>query len=176
MFEIERKWLLNHMPEDIENRFTIIDHYNVEQFYISTDPNFRVCKIIKPDETICFINYKSKGKIKREEYVVYISESTYESFKLNDIGNKKPITKDFYRLIFNDKYELEVNNIDNGSFYYCEIEFFTEKEAIEFDSAEIEKFLGQDVRDVTFLDYFKMKNYWDITRNKNKTFTCDLIS
>ena len=58
--EIERKYLISHIPFDIAG----YPFHQIEQAYLSTAP---VVRVRQEDDTY-YLTYKSKGLMEREEY------------------------------------------------------------------------------------------------------------
>ena len=154
--EIERKWILNEIPSN----FDILLEADVEQLYISMEPEVRIRKRIeKGKNPICFMDVKGMGDLSRKEISTIISEEEFEEIK--NIIAKPPITKKYYKLNIGEKKYLEVSVVDQGTeneFIYAELEFDSEKEAKEFVPPV------KVTKEVTFDPKYKMKNYWKRTR------------
>lgn len=149
--EIERKWILKRVPTE----FKLVRNSQVEQFYVSTNPEVRLR--YNPASSEPFrITVKGEGTLSREEIETEISEDFYNQLK--DFVNKPPIKKDYS--IFNcGGYPLAVSIVDNGAFIYAEIEFETEEQARSYQLPI------DDAVEVTEKSEYKMKNYWLKTRN-----------
>ena len=67
--EIERKFLLKTIPDDLYTR----PCHHIEQGYLCTDP---VVRIRKADDNY-YLTYKGKGKMAREEHNLPLNEASY---------------------------------------------------------------------------------------------------
>lgn len=67
--EIERKFLINELPADLE----IYSFHLIEQAYLNTDP---VVRIRRQDEEY-YLTYKGKGLLAREEYNLPLNKESY---------------------------------------------------------------------------------------------------
>ena len=67
--EIERKFLIDRLPEDL-TRYTC---HNIQQAYLCTDPVIRIRR--QDDDYI--LTYKSKGFLAREEYNLPLNQESY---------------------------------------------------------------------------------------------------
>ena len=68
-FEIERKWLVRELPDDIES----FPHKEYVQGYLCTEPTVRVRR--EGDEYV--LTYKGAGLLKREEYNLPITKEAF---------------------------------------------------------------------------------------------------
>ncbi len=121
--EIERKFLINTLPDNIES----YPFHLIEQAYLCTEP---VIRVRKEDDTY-YMTYKSKGFMVREEYNLPLTHAAYESLKAKADGNiisKKRI------LIPYDIYTIELDIFDTpfAPLILAEVEFSTEEEANSF--------------------------------------------
>jgi len=71
--EIERKFLIEQLPQNLEQHPTI----QMEQGYLSTEPVIRIRK--ENDEYV--LTYKSKGFLVREEHNLPLTKESYEHLK-----------------------------------------------------------------------------------------------
>lgn len=153
--EIERKWLLERVPTD----FPVIQQAIIEQNYISIDPEVRIRKKqISGICTTCYLDLKSSGQLKRKEISVPISEEKYK--EISRMIMMKPIIKNWSLIQVNDE-QLEISIVDpgtNNQFIYAEVEFDSEEDANNFVMPI------KTVKEVTYDDTYKMKNYWKRTR------------
>lgn len=77
--EIERKFTLKHVPENLEKyRFRLI-----EQAYLCTDPVVRV----RREDDEFYLTYKGSGMMARQEYNFPISEEAYMHLRSKADGN-----------------------------------------------------------------------------------------
>lgn len=77
--EIERKYLIDHLPEDIER----YNFHLIEQGYLNTHP---VVRIRKSDEEY-YLTYKGGGMMAREEYNLPLNEEAYLHMREKIDGN-----------------------------------------------------------------------------------------
>jgi len=68
--EIERKFTVSALPEDLEQHTCLI----IEQAYLNTDPVLR----IRRQNNDYFLTYKGKGLLAREEYNLPLNKEAYE--------------------------------------------------------------------------------------------------
>ena len=71
--EIERKYLIHHIPENL----TVTETHHIEQGYLCTGPVVRIRK----DNEDYILTYKSKGLMVREEYNLPLTANAYEHLK-----------------------------------------------------------------------------------------------
>lgn len=131
--EIERKFLLKRLPDNLESypvRF-------LEQGYLCTEPVVRIRK----DNDKYELTYKSKGLMIREEVNLPLTQDAYEHLKTKADG--RIISKKRY-MIPCDPYtiELDVFAGDLAPLFLAEVEFPSEEEANAFISPE---WFGEDV-------------------------------
>lgn len=156
MLEIERKFLMDGFPEDLE----LVSEVYIEQGYVSFDPEVRIRKAVVRDsgEEEYYLTIKGDGDLIRREIETEISSLFYE--ETASFLGAKVVRKDYkkYRL---GEWELEVSRVDAGTeweFFYGEIEFPTEEDAKAF---ELPSYLGKEI---TYDENYKMKNFWKRTR------------
>ncbi len=77
--EIERKFTITSLPEDLECYPCLI----IEQAYLNTDP---VIRIRRQNEEY-FLTYKGKGLLAREEYNLPLNKEAYEHLLNKADGN-----------------------------------------------------------------------------------------
>ena len=133
-YEIERKFLIKNLPENLEN-FT---HYEIRQGYISTDPTIR----LRQQDDNYILTVKSAGLMKKEEYELDLTEDQFNRLWKKTEGNT--IEKTRYVVPLNNglKAELDVYKGFLSGFMNVEVEFPSTKEAILFD---IPNWFGQEV-------------------------------
>lgn len=156
MLEIERKFLMDGFPIGLE----IISEVDIEQGYISTEPEVRIRKAVnkKTGKEEFRMTIKGDGELTRTEIETNIDEGFY--YDVVDFMGVTLIQKDYKKYKLGEWY-LEVSCVDAGTpreFYYGDIEFPTEEDARAFEPP---KYLG---REITFSEDYKMKNYWKQTR------------
>ena len=151
-FEIERKFIIQEFPSDLE----LIREVDIWQGYISVEPEVRIHRA--KDRNTGAENFrltlKGEGTLSRTEIKTDIDEAFYQ--EALGLIKGEVIYKDYrsYRL---GDYVLEVCHVDPGKptqFFYAEIEFESEEEALAFEKPD---FLKEEVTDK---EEFKMKNYW----------------
>lgn len=132
MLEIERKFLVNEIPD-----LSKFKSFDIEQGYISYKPVIRIRK--KDNEY--FITKKSKGNLVREEIETNIDETTYNILKL--LVKNNFIKKTRYLIPYkNLDIELDKYHGNLEGLHIVEIEFKNEKEASEFKAP---KWVGKEV-------------------------------
>ena len=126
--EIERKWLAKHIPDNISQ----YQHTDIVQGYLCTSPVVRVRK----DGERCYLTYKGKGTVCREEYNLPLTLESYNKLigKCDGILIEKtryciPIDKGLTAEldIFHGIYEGRV---------YVEVEFESSEYADAFEPPE----------------------------------------
>lgn len=132
--EIERKYLVKKIPENIE-KYT---HKELEQGYLCTEPVVRVRR--EGEEYV--LTYKSKGLMVREEYNLPLNREAYEHLleKADGIVIKK--TRYVIPQPGGLKIELDIFHGEHEGLILAEVEFSSEKEANEYCPPE---WFGTDV-------------------------------
>ena len=132
--EIERKFLIHALPEDLEQYPCL----RIEQGYLCTDP---VVRIRKQDDT-CWLTYKGGGMMVREEFNLPLTLSAYEHLKSKIDGIL--ISKTRYLLPASGSLtiELDVFNAPYSGLWLAEVEFPDEASANSFCPPE---WFGEDV-------------------------------
>ncbi len=125
--EIERKFLIYHLPENIED----YPHHELAQGYISTSP---VIRIRKQDDSY-ILTIKSGGLIKREEFELNLSKEQFLSLSQKVDGTV--IEKTRYLIPCPDYDELTIElDVFHGAFsglIYAEVEFPNEESCQKFN-------------------------------------------
>lgn len=154
--EIERRFIVAQFPEG-----EVLRKAYVEQGYLCTaDIEARIRKTAHEYRTTYKLCFKSDGTLSRKEVEFEIEKERYE--ELIDLLDGEMIKKD-YRVYALGSKRLEVSYVDGGTaheYYYAEVEFETEEEALAFDSNEIPYL----IKEVTSEKSYNMKNYWKRTR------------
>ena len=126
--EIERKFLIHKLPENLEQ----YPFHIMEQGYLCTAP---VVRVRRSDEDF-YLTYKSKGLLAREEYNLPLTRESYEHLKAKADGNL--IHKKRY-LIPAPGYETEGLTIELDVFaapfaglFLAEVEFSCVEQAENF--------------------------------------------
>ena len=126
--EIERKFLVKHIPSDL-NKYKV---RNIEQGYLCYNPVVRVRK----DNDDYYLTYKSKGKLAREEYNLPLTKESYDMLINKSEGNI--ITKKRYEIPAKNNLTIELD-IFEGVFsgtVIAEVEFGSIEEANAYEMEE----------------------------------------
>ncbi len=137
--EIERKFLLDKLPEDLER----YPFHMIEQGYLSTNP---VVRVRRSDDEY-YLTYKGKGFLSREEYNLPLTKESYEHLVAKADGNV--ISKKRYLIPIEGTaltIELDVFDKPFAPLVLAEVEFETEEEALAFIPPE---WFGEDVTNET---------------------------
>ena len=131
--EIERKYLVKTLPENLESypcRF-------LEQGYLCTEPVVRV----RQDNDKYELTYKSKGLMIREEHNLPLTKESYEHLKTKADG--RIITKKRYMIPYEGHtIELDIFEGELDWLVLAEVEFSSEEDANLFIAPE---WFGEDV-------------------------------
>lgn len=134
--EIERKYLITALPPD----YSSYPFHQIQQAYLCTDPVVR----IRREDSDCYLTYKSKGLMVREEYNLPLNSQAYDHLLLKADGNI--ITKKRYLLPVPGREDLTIElDIFEGVFsglILAEVEFKTEEDARTFTAP---LWFGRDV-------------------------------
>ncbi|MCM1468294.1 MAG: CYTH domain-containing protein [Alistipes sp.] len=122
--EIERKFLVDHIPYDL-NGFHC---RQIEQAYLNTEPVVR----IRRDNDAYYLTYKSKGFLVREEYNLPLDKESY--LHLRPKADGIIITKKRYEIPYGDKYTIELDIFEgrHAGLVLAEVEFASTDEAENF--------------------------------------------
>lgn len=122
--EIERKYLINQLPENLE----ITETHMLEQGYLNTEPVVR----IRRDNDDYFLTYKSKGLMIREEYNLPLTKEAYGHLKEKIDG--RLITKTRLVVPYRDGLFIEVDTFhgDLAPLTLAEVEFPSRESAESF--------------------------------------------
>lgn len=132
--EIERKYLIHSLPDNLES----FPFHIIEQGYLNTRP---VVRVRRQDEEY-YLTYKGKGLLAREEYNLPLNKESYEHLIQKADGTI--ISKKRYCIPFQEKYtiELDVFEAPFAPLVLAEVEFPTIEEA---DSFSPPNWFGKDV-------------------------------
>ncbi len=122
--EIERKYLLERLPEHLEN----YSFHLIEQAYLCTAPVVRV----RREDNHYYLTYKGGGLLMREEYNLPLNSSSYEHLKAKADG--QIITKKRYLIPIDSSYTVELD-VFSGAYeglFLAEVEFPTKEAADQF--------------------------------------------
>lgn len=154
--EIERRFLVKGFPKQQPMKCA-----HVEQGYLSVgEIEVRIRRTVDEVATSYKLCFKSEGTLSREEVEFEIEKAQYEA--LLALLSGEMIEKD-YRVYALGDYQLEVCQVDAGTpraYYYAEVEFEDEQQALAFDSRCIPGLL----KEVTYDQSYNMKRYWQATR------------
>lgn len=103
--EIERKYLIDTLPEDYQD----YPCRHIEQAYLNTDPVIRIRKDNNKHE----LTYKSKGLMAREEYNLPLDEASYQHLLTKIDG--RLIRKKRYMIPLNDSLTIELDVFEDRS-------------------------------------------------------------
>ena len=132
--EIEKKYLLKKLPD-----FAACQFHKIEQAYLCTDP---VVRVRREDET-CYMTYKGRGMLVREEYNLPLNKEAYEHLKEKADGNVIGKTRYLVPLDENGLIaEVDVFDAPFAPLIMAEVEFESEEQANEFVAPE---WFGEDV-------------------------------
>ncbi|MCI8599755.1 MAG: CYTH domain-containing protein [Lachnospiraceae bacterium] len=122
--EIERKFLIKQLPEDLETYPSQI----LEQAYLCTEPVVRV----RQSDDEYTLTYKSKGLMSREEYNLPLTAESYTHLKKKADGNI--IKKRRYRIPWEGglTIELDIFSPPFQGLILGEVEFISEEQAKAF--------------------------------------------
>lgn len=122
--EIERKFLIKKLPENLEK----YPFHLIEQGYLCTAP---VVRIRRQDDNY-YLTYKSKGMMVREEYNLPLTEEAYAHLREKVDGNI--ITKKRYLIPLEGDLTIELDIFDGplAPLKLAEVEFSSEEEANAF--------------------------------------------
>jgi len=123
--EIERKYLITHPPRDYESFPSRL----IEQAYLCTEPVVR----IRREDGSCYLTYKSKGLLVREEYNLPLTPEAYGHLLPKADGIV--LTKRRYLIPLENTgltIELDVFSGKYQGLMLAEVEFKTKEEAESF--------------------------------------------
>lgn len=132
--EIERKYLIHTLPENIEQ----YPCRHLEQGYLNTSPVVRIRK----DDHKYELTYKSSGLLARQEYNLPLDAASYEHLKSKVDGHL--ISKKRYLIPLNTELTIELDVFEGylAPLVLAEVEFPTEAMAMSFVPP---KWFGKDV-------------------------------
>lgn len=162
--EIERKWMVNHWPDE-STGLPLLEEQYMRQGYISVHPTVRIREEAVTGRPVEYILcFKSSGTLSRKEIEFPISKEQFA--QLEDLIGIPliPKTRRVYRLP--DGLHLEVNLVDEGmptEFMYAEIEYESEEQANAWtpSSPWLDEYLQDDVTEDPAQT---MGAFWERTR------------
>ena len=122
--EIERKYLIHKLPEDLET----YPCRKIQQAYLCTTP---VVRIRRQDQDY-YLTYKGGGLMVREEYNLPLNKDAYQHLLKKADGIV--LSKTRYLLPLTDTLTIELDVFDSPyqGLWLAEVEFPTEEEANAF--------------------------------------------
>lgn len=159
--EIERKWMVTGWPQGLP----LAEDYQMDQGYISVRPTVRIRReALAGGPTALVLCFKGEGTLSREEIETEIDADLFA--RLERLIGKPLIRKQRRGYRLPDGLMLEVNCVDSGlptAFWYAEVEFSTEAQALAWDPAAVG--LGAYLADeCTGKPGASMGEYWLQTR------------
>lgn len=131
--EIERKWVVTGWPEGL----TQTSDYQMDQGYVSVRPTVRIRReALQGGRTALVLCFKGAGTLSREEIETEIDAELFA--KLEHLIGKPLIRKERRGYRLPGGLTLEVNCVDPDlptAFWYAEVEFETEVQALAWDPA-----------------------------------------
>lgn len=160
--EIERKWIVPGWPKDLK--------YTVQSFretsYISVNPPVRIMDLgneyLGRRYVLTFKNRQTA--MSSDELHITIDGEQFEVIK-RTVG-LNPINREFRVYMLDNGVEIQVKHVDAGTpneFFYAEIEFNTEADAMTFNEQELANQFSW-VTEVTGVPEYRMEHYWERTR------------
>ena len=122
--EIERKYLINSLPDNLN----IVETRVIEQGYLCTEPVVR----IRRDNEEYILTYKSKGLMIREEHNLPLTRESYEHLKEKVDGRLISKTRQVIPLENGLLIELDIFHGDLAPLMLAEVEFPDEETANAF--------------------------------------------
>ena len=132
--EIERKYLISHIPFDIAG----YPFHQIEQAYLSTAP---VVRVRQEDDTY-YLTYKSKGLMVREEYNLPLTQEAYLHLREKIDGILISKTRYCIPLEGGLMAELDVFHGAHKGLMLVEVEFSSQEEAEKFTAPD---WFGEEV-------------------------------
>ena len=122
--EIERKFLISHLPDDLDD----YPYHLIEQAYLCTSPVVR----IRRQDNDYILTYKGSGMMSREEYNLPLTPEAYQHLLAKADGTI--LTKKRYLIPLNEKLtaELDVFEQELSGLLLVEVEFDTVEDANSF--------------------------------------------
>ncbi|HIZ62018.1 MAG TPA: hypothetical protein H9724_04520 [Candidatus Gemmiger avistercoris] len=168
--EIERKWWVQGWPCGLQE----CERYQMDQGYISVRPTVRIRReALAGGPTALVLCFKGAGTLSREEIETGIDAELFA--RLERLIGKPLIRKERRGYALPGGLTLEVNCVDPDrptGFWYAEVEFATEAQALAWDPAAAG--LGDYLADeCTGRPGASMGEYWERTRG-GRTNSCNL--
>lgn len=158
-FEIERKFLISTMELGY---YSLIEESVIKQAYLCTDNNeVRITRRLNYNNVVdeSLITIKNGQGLVRHEVETPIIPNQFN--QLLDIIGIEPIKKLYRVYKMFDGHLLQISKVDD-KFIYAEVEFNSIEEATNWRPDEYLNALI--IKEVTYDENYKMKNYWRKTR------------
>lgn len=177
--EHERKWLVSkEIITPLIMQGALKSYRRVTRIYASTDPELRLTTSWPGNEdpngsnTSWKIAHKSKGDLTRQEIEFELSLDSVttlmpvlEKLIENSCMLTNPIIKMAWNIIF-EGHCYQICNVDDGAFYYMELEFDSAEEARAFQMPkELDPYILDEVTSDVF---WKMGTYWKNSRQNGE--------
>lgn len=158
--EIERKFVVTKRPVGLEETI----HGEAWVWYLSTEPERRLRKFVYSNGKVRYHYAEKYGNdmLSRDEFEKEISAEEAEVLLQEHEEVRNKYLHNFFWDYKDGDYILEYVERDVDSpttFTTIEVEFGNEQEALSYALPEC-----IDGMDVTFVESYKMKNYWKRTR------------
>lgn len=159
--EIERKWMVQGWPQGLP----LAEVFEMAQGYLCVRPTVRIRReALQGGETKQILCFKGAGGLAREEIELEVDEETFT--RLAALIGKPLVPKQRRGYTLPDGHCLEVNCVDADAptgFFYAEVEFDTEAEALAWQPADcgLAEYLCDEV---TGKPGASMGEYWLATR------------
>jgi CYTH domain-containing protein len=135
MLEIERKFLLPHLPADLETH----PHYDIEQGYLAMDENAET-RLRRSDKERC-LTVKQRARVGRQEINLPLTEEQWNA--LWPMTDGRRVYKRRYEVPHGDVLiEIDVYQRKNAGLAVAEVEFPSGEAAEAFVAPE---WFGRDV-------------------------------
>ena len=132
--EIERKFLIDKLPENLDD----YSFHIIEQAYLNTNP---VVRVRRSDDEY-YLTYKGSGMMAREEYNLPLNAEAYKHLLAKADGNI--ISKRRYLIPLSGKLTIELDVFASpfDGLWLAEVEFESEEQANTFTPPE---WFGEEV-------------------------------
>lgn len=168
--EIERKWMVNGWPPETLS-LPLLYEQSMRQGYVTVRPTVRIREeAMTGGSTEYVLCIKSGSGLVRKEIEVDIPKEKF--LELEELIGLPLIPKLRRTYELPDGLHLEVSHVDEGlptEFWYAEIEYASEDQAVEWNASAISPVLADYLNDdVTSDPGQTMGAYWIVTRLHGK--------
>lgn len=122
--EIERKFLVSQLPENLENYKSL----NIKQSYISRSPTIR----LRQQDDLFILTCKGYGGLSREEWEIEITKDEFLTLSKKVEGNTIHKTRYLINIENNLVAELDIYYGNLLGLKTVEVEFESEEDAMKF--------------------------------------------